>query len=108
MVELRYQGVTLQALANKYGVTRQRVDQIFQSYISREARAYAKLANVVYPNLRKFMVDNQLSYTDFAKLCDVTIPTIKNVLSGGHGMHGQTIEKILRVTGMSYDEAFKK
>ena len=49
-----------------------------------------------------------MSITQLADECGVSMETIRNVLIGHTKPHQGTIEAILKKTGLSYEEAFRK
>ena len=108
MAELRESGVTLRELGEKYGVSKQRIGQLCKSYNNRTDRFEKRTSKVIYPNIRRFMVENYLTFIDFTNLCGISYTTGFNALTGRHKPNGNTVEGILRATGLTYEEAFKK
>ena len=100
--------MTLQALGERYGISRQRVDQLYRSYQERNERWIKRTRKIVYPNIRKFLIENQLTFIDFAALTEINYNTVFNVLTGRNQPSRYTIQGILRATRMTYEEAFKK
>lgn len=100
--------MTLQEIGDRFGISRQRVDQLYRSYQAREERWIRRTRKVVYPNIRKFLVENQLTFIDFAALAGVNYNSVFNVLIGRTQPSGNTIQGILRATRTTYEEAFKK
>ena len=68
MFEMRVNGCTLADIADKYGITRQRVHQILQSNISNGAKMARGREGIIYPNIKKWLKDNDISIVEFAKL----------------------------------------
>ena len=55
---MRLNGYTLQEIGDKYGLTRERIRQMFAS-ITTESRISRK--NYIYPNISDWMIDNNVS-----------------------------------------------
>lgn len=105
MFRLRLEGNTLQEIADRFGITRERVRQILLSAEPRCSRI-PELPNCIYPNLAKWLRDNRCSYSGFARKVGVKPSAIYNGLRGKTGIRKETIDKILRETKMSYEQAF--
>ena len=96
----RIDGATLQSIADRYGVTREYLRQITGT---KETCRYAKF---VFPNIANWLIDNNVSVVRFCEMIYAGTNTF------GNWMHGKTepsltsIKSILRVTGMTFEEAF--
>lgn len=105
MRRLRASGVTLQKIADQFGVTRECVRQ---NTISIGGTGYHKTAvhSCIYPNLAKWMDDNQCSFTDFAVLIDSNNKSVQRWLTGKNAPSKTVIDRMRAVTGMSYEALF--
>lgn len=107
MYRMRLEGQSYQAIADRFGVNRQYVYQLFgQKYKSEPYRN----VNVQYTGLRKWM--NELNYS-VAKLAresgcmdNHSYNTSCKYLQGSPSMSIDSIRKILRFTGLTFEEAF--
>lgn len=61
---------------------------------------------MLYPVLEKYIIDNNLSINEFGKLCGVTGSTMCRYLNGKMMPNKGSIDKILKATGLKYEEAF--
>lgn len=102
MYRMRLEGETYQAIADRFGVSRQYVHQLFgQKY---------KDVNVQYAGLRKWMNESNYSVAKFARESGCadnhSYVTIISYLQGNPHMDIDSIRKILRFTGLTFEEAF--
>ncbi len=107
MYRMRLEGKSYQAIADRFGVSRQYVYQLFgQKYKSEPYRN----VNVQYTGLRKWMNESNYSVAKLARESGCTdnhsYVTITSYLQGSPRMDIDSIRKILRFTGLSFDEAF--
>ncbi|MGN0464921.1 MAG: helix-turn-helix domain-containing protein [Lachnospiraceae bacterium] len=61
---------------------------------------------MLYPTLEKYIIDNNLSINEFGRLCGVTDSTMCRYLSGKICPNKKSIDKILKATGLKYEDAF--
>ena len=67
-----------------------------------------EICEMKYPSIEKYMTDHNLSLREFARQCDMPSSTMCRLLKGDTEPSKSTIDKILTVTGLSYDECFKE
>ena len=103
---MRLEGKTFQGIADQFGVSKQNIHQILLGVCERPPRR--DLETIVYPSIKKFMKENRLSFSGISRLCGINIGPIINGLCGKNDISKRTIDAILDVTGMAYEEAFKK
>ena len=97
-------GVSVSDVAREFGVSRQRICEIFHvSNIRLEMAA----DSCVYPNISKWMRKNHEGYTSIARKAGMYTERIRLALTG-ENVHKSVIDAILAVTEMTYEEAFKK
>ena len=77
-LEDRANGATYAEIAKKYGISRQRVQQVCKKWSKKQC---------IYINLRKWMNDNAVSIADLtyrirATGREISGPTVRNVLEG--------------------------
>jgi len=99
---LREQGMTYDAIAKRYGVTRQAV----QDSISRQKTPppYINPATVIFPGLRQWMTEHHVRVAELERR---TGRHLRQALSAGR-ISNQSIERILAVTGLTYEQAFRR
>lgn len=106
MYRMRLEGKSYQAIADRFGVSRQYVYQLFgQKYKSEPYRN----VNVQYTGLRKWMNESNYSVAKLAResgCTDHSYGTITSYLQGSPRMDIDSIRKILRFTGLTFEEAF--
>lgn len=60
----------------------------------------------IYPAIRAWMQNNGCNFSALADMMGVCSQTISRTLRGTRGTSKYTIDQILRVTGLTYEEAF--
>lgn len=96
-------GYTLQEIGDKFGISKQRVSQLFPQTNQKVSSA---AEGCVYPNIARWMIENRAGFAAIARGCNVTTPTIRYALTSGGNIRKGTIDAFLRFTGMTYEEAF--
>ena len=61
-----------------------------------------------YPVIEIYMIKHSLSLREFARRCGVPSSTMCRLLKGDTEPSKITIDKILAVTGLSYEECFRE
>lgn len=102
---LRDAGVAYQAIGERFGVSKQRIHQIVTCPTGR--RKKPKTDGIKYPRIKRYLEENNVRVTALATACGVTDPTMWENLRGV-GMAKKTIDAILKVTGLTYEEAFSE
>lgn len=107
----RDKGLSHQEIADKYGVSRQTVSQACAKHSPGHFKPYTP-KQVVYPNLRRWLNENKVSRSEFARrLGNIgygnSYCTLSGWLRGDHFPHKQVIDKILAVTGLTYEELWE-
>lgn len=98
---MRMDGYTLQEIGNKYGITREYVRQILD--VGKRKDISQK---IVYPGLKQYLVENKMSVRKLSFLIGTQYQTALNTLHGKSKPGMDVINKILQVTGLTYEEAF--
>ena len=62
---------------------------------------------IIYPNIRAWCLENGYSYLRIAKETGMSEPGIRLFLTGKRGGTKYTIDAILDLTGLTYQEAFR-
>ena len=112
MIRLREQGWSFQAIADNLGLSRQRVYQL----IGKRNIAYFKPITpkqCVFDGLRDWLNQKSMSIAELIrqvrgehKYHPVVFSQYRAYLTGRHNMKMPTINAILRVTGLTYEQAF--
>lgn len=97
-------GATYTEVAEKFGVSRQRVNQIFGSVFGESVWEKDKYAK--YPAISNFMREERISLNKLSERTLRTPSTVGNYLSGKTDIPKSFIDEILKITGMTYEEAF--
>ena len=96
-------GYTMQAVGDRFGISKQRVKQVFSAVGIRNDTA---AESCVYPRISKWLSENGYGYYKVAKLCDTTNATVICALKEGKDCRKSFIDKFLKVSGMTYEESF--
>ena len=102
---MRLNGYTLQEIGDKYGLTRDRIRQMFAA-VTNESRISRK--NYIYPNISDWMIDNNVSQYDLCQKLGCQQQTISSFLTGKREPTFSFINLILELTKMPYEVAFSK
>lgn len=97
-------GYTYQSIADKFGVSKQYIGQIMPPECGRGARSF--LAHNYFPNLARWLSDNRCSMRALADKIGFNYNTVLNWLSGKSEPSLYAVKQVLKVTGMTFEEAF--
>ena len=97
-------GFTYQEIADRFQVSKQRIGQIFSMSESR----YSK---IIYPGIRSWMIENNVTVQELNRRMRPEKRTKGNnglfeKLRGEREITPEEIERLLRVTGLTFEEAF--
>jgi YesN/AraC family two-component response regulator len=110
MIELRKQGMTYQEIANVLGCSKSYVGQLIGKNEECKFRPLTE-KDCIYVGIRNWMNTNKISKMHFIRLIygyvhPETYHRYMHIFNGG-GCYKSTVDKILSVTGLTYEEAFK-
>lgn len=105
MFRMRVEGTPLAEIGEKYGISKQGVQQMLGGIIHTPREVSRKC---VYPNLQRWCVDHETSFRQLAIKAGVTPQAIYGKMSGEIGFTQIQIDGILEVTGLTYEEAFMR
>lgn len=109
-------------LAREYGVSNALVSRTITAYrvglrvMGTDNRAMGTRARVLYPRLEAWRQANGLSQGEMAKKAGVSTTTLRLAMYGEPSVYGggrgagpakQTIDKLLKLTELTYEEAFE-
>lgn len=109
----RMAGHSCTEVAEMFGTSRENVSFMTRKYFPKQFRGWGK-SDCVYPNLRKYLNDNLLTYASLTaklNLCTYDSPmTVVSSFLHGHTSIAKksTIDAFLRITGMTYAELFEE
>ena len=112
MKNLHKDGKTYQEIGDTFGISRQRVFQIIGSSDVRYFHRIG-LKSCIYKGIRKYMNDNMISMTEMTRrLYDgvyspLNFRRTRDRLNGNMQITKQYIDKILALTGLTYEVAFE-
>ena len=108
----REKGLTYQEIADKYGVSKQCIymacgkgnPTYFQPFTQKRC---------VYPNLRNWINDNKICAAELIRRLGYeytgrTASWIRTILAGKGNIKKTLIDKLIALTGMTYEELFKE
>lgn len=112
MVEMREKGMSYRELSKLFGVSHQRVQQIVGKHDGRYFRTITK-ENCVYDAIRNWLNENRISLAEFTRrmYCNTEPNNYYNTigrLSGKVELTKTYIDKILSITNLTYEDAFKR
>lgn len=99
---MRLEGASLQECADRFGVTKQYISQIG---VVRGRASFG--VTCLYPGLKRWMAEHECSNKEFADRCGVSVGCLTGVITKRHAPSKPVIDRILDVTGLTYEEAFK-
>jgi transposase len=105
MFEMRLDGLSYEEIGKKVGLSRQRVHQII---CVSETKRTSNLDYVIYPGLKKWMKENSINATALQRMMYQTSNTCraKQKLSGEVKFNIHDIKKIIKVSGLTFEELF--
>lgn len=110
MVLDREAGMTCKAIAEKYGVSHQRVQAVTSRYHPSYFRHVTE-TGCIYPNLRRWMNDNKIGKTELLRRMGLEVhpqncTNLSNVMRGKSSPKKPYIDRLLRATGFTYENLF--
>lgn len=108
--EMRLEKKTYADIGEVLGLTPSAIHHSLLSVLSSngKTRRRSPKARYIYENIENWMIENKVTFTAFALMCGVGETTIRLVLAGDRKPSKNVKSAILRVTGLSPEDAFKK
>ena len=110
MRDLRSQGLSYEEIGKEMGISRQRVYQLIGGYTKHSV--IVRPEQCVYPAIRFWMIENNVSVNGLTRLMFGLMESEeRNKVSGllkGANCHKSMIDRILKVTGLTYEVAFER
>jgi hypothetical protein len=110
-LEARDSGLTYAEIAEKFGVSKQRVHQVCGKHQPSKFQFISE-AGCIYPNWRKWMNENKVSKMELARRMgyeaapNAAATRMRQYMMGGGGMRKPYIDKLLEATGLPYEVLF--
>lgn len=110
MQSLREQGYTYQKIADISGLSKQRVSQLIGKTNYGHSKPLTE-EQCVYPNLRKWMNENRVCRMELTRrmynnMHGRAYQHVSIFLKGVTYIHKPFLDKLLKITGMTYEELF--
>lgn len=107
----RAKGMTYRQIAEKYGVSTQRVQQVCCKHYPYRFRVITD--KCVYPNLRDWMNRNRISRNELLRRMGESvhpekIARLSDCMNGKYEPRKSMIDKLIKATGMSYEVLFAR
>ncbi len=93
-------GHTYKEIGQAFGISKQAVQQALFPTVNFPHKSW------VYPNIRAWAKRRQMTAKKIAEATGVSVFTINKALSGKVNMSKSTIDALLNLTGMTYEECF--
>lgn len=101
----RAKGLTYRQISEKYGVSYQCVHSVCRN-VDGTYKTVITEKGCIYPNLRRWLNKDRRRRDRFFKAMRGV--TIRDMLNGSRQPKKDTIDKMLALTGMTYEELFKE
>lgn len=107
----REKGLTYQAIADKFGVTKQAVQCVCGKNCDAKFRRW-DASKCVYPNVRKWLNENRITKAELIRRMGIETEA-SNYMRIGDYLRGkgyplkQTIDRLLSATGLTYEQFFE-
>lgn len=107
-LKMLLEGASYEEVGRKYCVSRQMVYKMFSGVIGKRSAGRKDSGKCVYPVLANWIAENCITQAAFADLIGVHFTNVSKFLLGKSNINKVTIDKILKATGMTYEECFRK
>ena len=105
MFRLRVSGMTYEAIGEKFGVTKQDAYSALNYIVKGTGRG---IARCVYPALSDWCNKHEESFYSLSKKIGMNITYMYTKMEGKHPFKQTEIDKILAITGLTYEVAFAR
>lgn len=111
IVKMREEGATYEKVAHRFGMSKQRAYQIYRKVSKTRKRAFGKnRPKSVYVNLEDWAIKHQCSWLELASRANIKPEVFYRAFVHGEGRntHQAIIDRLLSVTGLTYEKLFKR
>lgn len=113
IVEMLKQEISVADVAKEFGVSRQTVNRIkikYSVWRSADNRSMKTVKNIIYPNIRKFLIESNMSLpylcTKIGENPEYNAPISSFLMGKTAKITIQQIKRILETTNMPFETAF--
>lgn len=106
MFKMRLNKCTYQEIGDHFGISRQGAQQALEKVIN--PRKQNSRCKNIYPNIEKYMKENELSVDDLASKLGMSTTTIYSRISGETEFKSDEMLKILEFSNSDFKTFFKK
>lgn len=103
IIEMRFNGYKVQEIAEKMHVSQATISNYTPKGIYNRSKSNCK-----YAGIKEWLRKNGMSQRAFAKRLYMSEGTLRAYLSGKINVKKSVIDKMLEITGMSYEECFRE
>lgn len=104
-LKILIEGATYREVAKKYGVSVQYIFQLFSPILGKRGEG-KRIKGVKYKKFYDFIVEKYESVNKFCKKTGIANNSMSDMLKGKNGMTKMYIDKIIKETGLKYEEIF--
>lgn len=108
MVSMRLDGATFQEIGDAHGITSNGARSAIMRSIGLCDKPKKSIERIVYPAIRNWLTEHQMSKRKFSSQIGVSVAHVTNILNGKVNPTIKIANKILSVTGLTYEEAFRR
>ena len=105
---MRLEGATLQSIADRFEVSLEWVRQVIPPIDGKTWSKYGIRSRCVYPGICQWLFDNRCTYAKLAELIGAPQASVSRWMNGIYKPNKDIIDKILKVTGLTYEQAFRE
>lgn len=106
---MKEEGYTLEQIGKEHNISRQRVYQVIHYNFQREEAPIPAMEQIIYPNIRKWLKDNNVTPKQLARMANIPYFTVYCNLTGRTKTPQiRTAKKLCEILNMSISEAFQK
>lgn len=111
MFAMRLEGASYQEIADKYGCSKQNVEQLLKMRESSKISSTKKYEICIYKGFREWLEQNRYKLVDLQRFimeseCKQCSNSLRYKLSGKRDFKISEIFKIIKLTGMTFEELF--
>jgi len=101
---LRLDGKTVMEAAKITGLPEEEIEDIY--YRKKHKKSIIGFENTKYLRLDRWMREHGMTRTKFAEKCGIHQSTLASIMNDEVDFGKRSIDKILKTTGLTYEEAF--